>query len=390
MQQAAHTFQHGLIIGKFYPPHAGHHYLIRSAAYYCQQLTVVVMPASHESIDLSLRLNWLRAAFKGFPQVSFAGIMDDIPIDYGDSDIWLQHVQLMRQAIEDTDQQRQAIVAVDAVFSSEPYGQQLAEYFNAASICLDHARSLYPVSSSMVRDNPPAHWGFLAQEVQAWLCLRVIIVGAESTGKTTLAKALAAHYQQKAGGWANTPWVAEYGREHTCHKLAVAQGLAHAKGEAVPDLTWLQWTTAEFIHIAETQMRWEDQAAQTGSPLLIADTDAFATGVWHERYMGSRCAPVEAISSRFSPHRLYILTDVAAVPFEQDGIRDGEHIRDWMQQRFVERLQEQDFAWLQVSGDAKQCLLSAVAAIEKHLQTVWSFSPKWQNRQAITDAKSPE
>ena len=246
------------------------------------------------------------------------------------------------------------------------------------------------MSSSLVRNNPPAYWGFLAPEVQAWFCLRVIIVGAESTGKTTLAKALAAHYQQKGLPWVKTCWVAEYGREHTCHKLAVAQGVALAKGEAVPDLSELQWITAEFMHIAETQMHWEDKAAQAGSPLLIADTDTFATGIWHERYMGSRCVPVEALSRQFSPHRLYILTDVAAVPFEQDGIRDGEHIRDWMQQRFVERLQEQGFPWVQVSGDAEQCLLSAVASIEKHLQTAWSFSPKWQNRQAIPDAKSPE
>lgn len=389
MQQSSPTFQHGLVIGKFYPPHAGHHYLIRTAAYYCKQVTVVIMPASHENIALSLRLSWLRAAFSDFPQVYFAGIMDDIPIDYADPDIWLQHVQLMRQAIEDTDRQRKTALAVDAVFSSEPYGQQLAQYFNAASICLDHARSLYPVSSSLVRDNPLAYWSFLAQEVQAWFCLRVIIIGAESTGKTTLAKALAAHYQQKAGGWANTPWVAEYGREHTCHKLAIAQGVAHAQGLVLPELSSLVWDSEEFRHIAQTQMNWEDQAAQTGSPLLIADTDAFATGIWHERYMGRREASIEALSSQFSPHRLYILTDVATVPFEQDGIRDGEHIRDWMQQRFVERVQEQGFTWVQVSGDAHQCLLAAVAAIEQHLQTVWWFSPKWQNQQAIPDKNKP-
>lgn len=124
-------------------------------------------------------------------------------------------------------------------------------------------------------------------------------------------------------------------------------------------------------------MQLENQAALDSSAVLIADTDAFATAIWHERYTGERQPAIEAISNGFSPYRLYILTDVNHVPFEQDGIRDGEHIRHWMHQQFVERLQEGGFNWLTVSGNQRQCLEQAIAGIEKQLKTTWQFSPKW-------------
>lgn len=370
-------FKHGLIIGKFYPPHAGHHYLIRTAALCCQQVTVVVMPASHENMDMSLRLAWLRSVFQAQSHISFVGIMDDIPIDYHNAEIWQQHIRLMQQAIAMADQSR-LVVPVDAVFSSEPYGEQLARYFSAVCICLDSSRLLYPVCSTQIRHNPVENWQFLSSDAQAWFCLRVVIVGAESTGKTTLSKALAAYFQHQSLLWAKTRWVAEYGREYTYQKLAIATATTSA---VKPKLHELAWSSDEFLYIARTQMALENQAAMDSSALLIADTDAFATAIWHERYTGERHAALEAMTTDFSPHRLYILTDVNCVPFEQDGIRDGEHIRGWMQQRFIERMQQCGFNWLQVSGDSQQCLQQAIEFIEQNLPKIWNFSPKWQDKQ---------
>ena len=49
-------YQHGLVIGKFYPPHLGHIYLIRTAAAHCQQVTVGVLGASVETITIAQRV----------------------------------------------------------------------------------------------------------------------------------------------------------------------------------------------------------------------------------------------------------------------------------------------------------------------------------------------
>ena len=54
------SFSHALVIGKFYPPHAGHEYLIRAAADAARNVTVVVMAADVESIPLDLRVAWLK------------------------------------------------------------------------------------------------------------------------------------------------------------------------------------------------------------------------------------------------------------------------------------------------------------------------------------------
>ena len=69
--------RHGLVIGKFYPPHRGHQLLVDSAARCCERVTVVAMAASHESIPLQRRLEWLRAIHAGQPNVVVTGIVDD-------------------------------------------------------------------------------------------------------------------------------------------------------------------------------------------------------------------------------------------------------------------------------------------------------------------------
>jgi len=367
-------FNHGLVIGKFYPPHAGHHFLIRTAARHCRQVTVVVMPSSGENIAMELRLQWLRAVFSDFPQILFSGIVDDIPVDYHNASIWEAHVGLMRQAVTTSDQQRGSVFPIDAVFSSENYGVELARHFDAAPVCLDQARAVYPVSGTRVRQNPATCWNFLAPEVQEWLSVRIIIVGAESTGKTTLAQNLAEYFRQHIPGFQNTEWVAEYGREYSWVKLAMAKAKLQPNAWK-PDLGDLKWESAEFMDIAREQQDRENRKARLSGPLLVADTDAFTTGIWHERYTGQRSSDVESVMSGIHLSRLYLLTDVHSVPFEQDGIRDGEHIREWMQERFKARLQDEGYQWRPVQGNASSCLAQAVLAVQEYLNETWNFTP---------------
>lgn len=381
-------FRHGLVIGKFYPPHAGHLYLASAAARHCGQVTVVCMAATQESIPLDLRLAWLREALAHHANVTVSGIVDDVPVDYHDPAIWQAHEDLMRKAIAKADATRArpsgerrgagatlAPVPVDAVFTSEGYGDELARRFNAANVCLDPARALYPVSGTALRADPLAHWDLLPPMVQAWLCLRVVIVGAESTGKSTLACNLARHYQRQPGLFSRTRQVAEFGREHSQDKLAIARARARQVGLPAPGPEQLDWSSAEFELIARRQRALENAAARHSGPLLICDTDAFATGLWHERYMGAPSPALAPLAMPATPHRLYLLSDVQAVPFTQDGLRDGEHIREWMHGRFEQALAEGCHAWRRVSGDEQQMLAQALAHIDDHFRGLWRFAP---------------
>jgi len=176
---------------------------------------------------------------------------------------------------------------------------------------------------------------------------KIRILGAESTGKTTLARTLAAKFQ--------TAWVPEFGRAYTeAGKGGFSEGL---------------WVSEEFAIIASTQNRMEDEAEKKEvvrkSGLLICDTDALATAVWHERYMGAWSREV----AQFAEGRDYALTLLTAmdVPFVQDGYRDGERLRRWMTARFEEVLETRKIPFHWIEGSQHERLEQAVGLVETHI-----------------------
>ncbi|MEU6203749.1 AAA family ATPase [Micromonospora musae] len=343
-------FRHGMVVGKFYPPHAGHHALIGAAAARCAAVTVVVAPSRRESIPLADRLDWLREVHAGAPWVRFVGRYDDHPVDYADPAAWEAHCVVFREAVGDR--------RVDAVFSSEAYGVELARRFDAVPVTVDPDRRDLPVSGTAVRADPVANWRWLAPPVRAWFVRRVVVVGAESTGTTTMAAALGAHY--------GTAWVPEYGRELTARKLA---RLREGRPEAtVFDVTW---DRDDFLEVVRAQQAAEDAAARSGGPLLICDTDARATAVWEERYLGSASAAVRAAARRPA---LYLLTDHRDVPFTDDGLRDGEHLRAWMTDRFRTELAGCGVPVVELTGSHEERLARAVAACDALLSAGWGLA----------------
>lgn len=57
---------------------------------------------------------------------------------------------------------------------------------------------------------------------------------------------------------------------------------------------------------------------------------------------------------------LYLLTDHVGVPFEQDGMRDGEHLRGWMTDRFVRGLVDRGMPWTMGTGTPPGRLIQAI------------------------------
>lgn len=395
MSGESSAFEHGLVIGKFYPPHAGHHFLIDAAAVSCRRVTVVVMAAAVESIPLAARVAWLREAYAGRPGIDVVGIVDDLHIDYEDEEIWAGHVALMRQAVGDS---RHRARPVDAVVTSEPYGAELSRRFEAADVRLDQSRGTVAISATKIRADPIAHWTLIEPPVRAWLARRVVVVGAESTGTTTLSLDLAAALRARGGAHALTGWVPEYGRALTVIKLAVARARAarigqagqaghagkvghvgHANqvshaGHVEPEVSDLEWSAQDFADVARRQNTDEDRAARQGGPILVCDTDALATTVWQERYTGTVTPEVQAEVARMPARHLYILTDDADVPFEDDGLRDGEHLRPWMTQRFRDVLASQGTPWIEVRGDRTKRLRDALEAVDATLAAGWGLA----------------
>jgi HTH-type transcriptional regulator, transcriptional repressor of NAD biosynthesis genes len=191
---------------------------------------------------------------------------------------------------------------------------------------------------------------------------RVCLTGAESTGKTTLCELLARRH--------DTLWMHEYGRDHTVDKIKAG--------------TNDSWTTEDFIIIAKRQQQLEDEAAakvaathkntddntnttsnttSTTSGWLFCDTDALATALWHERYLGVRSPEVEAIANSRT-YDLFVLCDID-VPYERDGVRFGEMDRPSMHARFVEELSARPGPWILASGTIEQRIATIETAMAR-------------------------
>jgi HTH-type transcriptional regulator, transcriptional repressor of NAD biosynthesis genes len=359
-------YRHGLVFGRLYPPHEGHHRLVETAAARCDRVTVAVLGSPEESIPLADRVAWMRAAHAGQPNVRIVGDRGDHPPDPA-----VVEAAVARATIED--RLPPPAARVDAVFTAAPDAGELCRRLGAVLARVDPERIGAPVWSSAVRAGLVEHWRWLRPPVRAGLARRVVVIGSESTGTTTVSHEIAAALAARGGVWAATGWVAEYGRAYTEEKLAALAAQAAAARRKPPIMEDLRWTDGDFLTIAERQNAEEDATAAAGSPVLVCDTDAFATGVWYERYLGSRHPGVEAIADRCR-HDLYLLTDHAGVPFEQDGLRDGEHLRPWMTQRFVERMDETGRPWIVLRGSRAERLAQGLAAIDRLVAQGWRLA----------------
>ena len=130
---------------------------------------------------------------------------DEIPIDFDDPHVHDLHIELMERLLNEP---------IDAVFTGEGYGDLLAERWGVEHVC--QPRGGRDLRHRGAR-RPGRVVGSLTPPVRAYLCRRVVITGAESTGTTTLARALA----ERLG----TVWVPEVGRAVT-----EARGLAVRRG----------------------------------------------------------------------------------------------------------------------------------------------------------------
>ncbi|QYG93654.1 ATP-binding protein [Iamia sp. SCSIO 61187] len=176
---------------------------------------------------------------------------------------------------------------------------------------------------------------------------RAVLLGAESTGTTSLTQALAAHL--------GIPCTHEFLRDVCARKAA-------ENGGSFVDLVW---TTEDFDEVADGQDALEEAAvaAHPGRPELLAcDTDALATALWHRRYLG--CTPTRFLRrAAQNPPQLYILTSPDGVEFEQDGWRDGEHVRLEMHGWFRTTLTAQPTPWIEVVGSPEERLDQVLVAL---------------------------
>lgn len=174
-------------------------------------------------------------------------------------------------------------------------------------------------------------------------CIRVVFFGPESTGKTTLAKALAKAFK--------TRWVPEFAREYLEEKLA-------RTGEIC--------TPEDIYPIAEGQMRLENQALQQADIFLFCDTNLLSTEVYAKAYFDGWCDTRVLEANKVNHYDLYFLTDID-VPFEQDLLRDRPHQRQEMFDAFKTALNEHNITYTILQGSHEARILQMMDYLKQYV-----------------------
>lgn len=281
----------GLVLGKMMPPHLGHLYLIGCALRQVERLFVVVEHVEGEPIPSALRAAWVRALVPEAEVLHLERAMPQEPAAH--PRFWA----LWREALLGL-----APAPPEVVFASETYGHRLARELGARFLPVDPGRQVVPVSGTAVRDDPEANARFLPAPVRAHYGLpaslpagpprRVALVGPESTGKSTLARALAKCLD------------ARFVPEHA--ETMIAAGVCDPSA----------LTARDFEDFARGQRASEDTLASFGGAWLLCDSDALTTQLYAERMLGDCPAWITAEAGA----RRYPLTLLSApdVPWTSD------------------------------------------------------------------------
>lgn len=322
-------FSRGLVVGKFCPLHLGHESVIRRAMEQCDEVFVLSYTSPEfPGCEPDKRRAWLALRFPTVHSLVLEA-HDGIPANDADDTTHRQFTaRICRERFE---------ISVDAVFTSEAYGDgfaaELAREFShpVAHVMVDAARSAVPISGTRLREDIHRHREFLAPEVYASFVQRVAILGGESSGKTTLAAALAEHF--------GTVWVPEFGRE-----LWVERG-GHLRPEDLP-------------LIAHTQIAREETACHRANRFVFCDTTPLTTLLYRLDLFGS--APVELETAALRQYDFTILC-APDFPFVQDGTRRDPEFREQQHTWYADALSARRIPFLHSRGTVQQ----RVAAISE-------------------------
>ena len=305
------------------PPHRGHLHLVDFARAYTNDLSIVVGSLAAEPIDGALRYAWMNELAPGARVVHLTDENPQHPEEHPEFwSIWRNSLRRVAQR------------PIDLLFASEPYGARLAHELGARFIPTSAGRELLPVSGSAVRQDPFACWDFIPSCVQAYYARRIAIFGPESTGKTTLALALARHL--------NGTFVPEYARTYL-------------------DGREEQFGPEDMVAIARGQKASEEALARVGRPLLICDTDPLTTLLWCQELFGEVPDPLPALAK----HDRYDLTLClnVDVPWVQDSLRLRPHRREEFFERCLRELEERGRRTIVISGSWEERWRKALKAV---------------------------
>lgn len=329
----------GMYGGAFNPLHIKHVSCILQAANMCRELYIVISYApKYEKIDVKVKYRWVYQVTKHLNNVKILLLEDktESKASYKE-EYWKEDCNKVKKMIGKP---------IDVVFCGSDYDEN--SFWNK---CYEESefrvfeRDKF-VSSSAIRKDIYGHWEWLPNEVRPYFVKKVLLIGGESTGKSTLTINLAKYY--------NTNSLEEVGRE-----------LSELSG------TDKMMLPEDFVRILLEHKNKELRLKEESNKVLFIDTDCLITKFYME-FLGDEeihknAALAEAIA-KINDYDLILFLE-PDVEFVQDGTRNEaiKKEREKYSSRIKEIYTQAGFKYHIISGDYQERFLKAVELVDKML-----------------------
>ncbi len=321
----------GLTLGKFAPLHKGHQLMIETALSEVAELQIIIYDSPEQTnIPLSVRSAWLRQLY---PQAHV--------IEAWDGPSAIGNTPEIQKLHEDYVIKQLGISNISHFYSSEFYGAHMSQALGAINRQVDAARSQVPISATQIRSDPYRYREFLHPLVYRDLIMKVVLLGAPSTGKTTLTAALAERF--------NTQWMPEYGREYWEQ---------HQSNRRL--------TPQQLVEIAEGHLAREEERLLASNQYLFVDTNALTTYHFGLSYHGMAEPRLAQLADQAQQRYDLVLVCDTDIPYDDTWDRSGEVHRTIFQKQLLAELHTRRQPYYLIRGPIEQRIAQVQSLVQRH------------------------
>ena len=319
----------GLTLGKFAPFHKGHQHLLDTALAQVDHLIVVVYESpAVTTIPLPLRAQWIRDLY---PAVEVIEGWDGPPDTGYTAEIKAKQERYILGLLQGR--------SVTHFFSSELYGEHMSQALGAQDCRVDPDRTHVPISGEVIRKHPYQYRDYISDRVYPDLVTNVVFMGAPSTGKTTIATALATHY--------STVWMPEYGRDYW-EEHQVDRRL----------------TPEQLVEIAEGHLEREQQHVLQADRFLFTDTNAITTYMFALDYHGQAHPRLTQMAREAENRYDIVFVCDTDIPYEDTWERSGAVYRERFQRQILADLHIRRLPYFWLRGTVEERIATAQAVLD--------------------------
>lgn len=336
----------GLVVGKFCPLHIGHEFVIKTALRQCEKVIIISYTSEDYGYSSTVRENWLRGLDVDQSRLDIHVI--DHLVWMNDSAPDSVHRHFCAEYLVDTLE-----TTVQAVFTSESYGAGFADYLSryftqtfinrpivVDHVMVDYDRQTYPISGTELREKLSkddfSKLRFLPVTVRKSFIRKVLFLGGESTGKTTISETVANLLCYEV--------VREYGR----------QLYEERNGNLVFE---------DLVRIGQTQCELEKLAARyaVSGDYLICDTSPLTTMFYSLEWFGTVARKLDDLAWDTTTTYSKIYLCAPDFPMVQDGTRQDETFRKKGHDFYVDYLNARGIKYTLLTGSLHEKINKVIA-----------------------------